>query len=255
MILGGVELVRLFYKRRCHSVPSKSYTNKPHVKVVYRYFSQQVKAFRLYAAAEWNVTLQMRYRMRRILFVMPFVVVIGCAQTMTEVGASAAGSAIGSAGGKKISEGINSIFGKVDSSTARAARPVEVNASYRAAPIETPPIKPPQAPSGGAESVPPPPPPAHRASPPKPAPAPEPLPEIVPPPPPPPPAPQATAEDLKKVANGTSREDLLKLGAPASRITMSDDGHVLEVFSYADKDTSLGRVRLTDGTVSSVEIR
>jgi hypothetical protein len=51
-----------------------------------------------------------------------------------------------------------------------------------------------------------------------------------------------------------SREDLLKLGAPAARITMSDDGHLLETFSYMDKDASLGRVRLTDGVVSTVEV-
>jgi hypothetical protein len=50
------------------------------------------------------------------------------------------------------------------------------------------------------------------------------------------------------------REDLLKLGAPASRIMMSDDGHLLETFSYAQKDTSIGRVKLTDGAVSSVEV-
>ena len=82
------------------------------------------------------------------------------------------------------------------------------------------------------------------------------MPEIAPPPPPPPPPPpQVTAEDLKKVANGMSREDVLKLGAPVSRIMMEDDGHLLETFSYADKDASIGRVRLTDGVVSSVEIR
>jgi hypothetical protein len=50
------------------------------------------------------------------------------------------------------------------------------------------------------------------------------------------------------------REDLLKLGAPVSRIMMEDDGHLIETFSYADKDNSLGRVRLTDGVVSSVEV-
>jgi hypothetical protein len=62
-------------------------------------------------------------------------------------------------------------------------------------------------------------------------------------------------DDLKRVASGMSREELLKLGQPMSRIMMSDDGHLLETFSYADKDTSLGRVLLTDGVVSSVEIR
>jgi hypothetical protein len=88
------------------------------------------------------------------------------------------------------------------------------------------------------------------------APAPEPLPEIVPPPPPPPPPPpQVTADDLKRVTSGMTREDLLKMGEPASRIMMSDDGHLSESFNYTEKDTWLGRVRLTDGVVSKVEIR
>jgi hypothetical protein len=76
-----------------------------------------------------------------------------------------------------------------------------------------------------------------------------------PPPPPPPPPPQVTAEDLKNISKGLSRQDLLKLGAPVSRITMDDDGHLLEIFSYANKETSFGRVRLIDGAVASVEIR
>jgi hypothetical protein len=187
--------------------------------------------------------------MRRILFIMPFVVAIAGAQTMTEVGASAAGSAIGSAAGKKVSDGITAIFGKVDKATAKAAKTPEDES--KSAPLLDVGPGTPKATARG-ESVPPPPPPAHRASAPKPVA--ESMPEIVPPPPPPP-APQVTAEDLKKVTNGMSREDLLKLGAPASRITMDDDGHLLEVFSYSDKDTSFGRVRLTDGAVSSVEIR
>jgi hypothetical protein len=198
--------------------------------------------------------------MRRILFMMPLLVAVASAQTMTEVGASAAGSAIGSAAGKKVSDGITAIFGKVDKTTAKAAKtPAEDNS--KAAPLldvgpGAPRISGGVSSSGGAtESVPPPPPPAgHRASVAKPVVA-EALPEIAPPPPPPPPpAPQVTAEDLKKVASGMSREDLLKLGAPASRIMMEDDGHMLETFTYADRDTSLGRVRLTDGVVSKVEI-
>jgi hypothetical protein len=187
--------------------------------------------------------------MRRILFIMPFVAALAGAQTMTEVGASAAGSSVGSAAGKKISDGINSIFGKVDKSTAKAAKsPSEDGALLEVGPATS---------KTKGESVPPPPPPAgsHRITAPKPVAA-EPLPEIVPPPPPPPPpAPQVTVEDLKKVTNGMSREDLLKLGAPASRITMSDDGHLLETFSYAAKDASIGRVKLINGAVSSVEFR
>ena len=59
--------------------------------------------------------------MRRILFMMPVLVAtVAAAQTMTEVGASAAGSAIGSAAGKKVSDGITAIFGKVDKATGES---------------------------------------------------------------------------------------------------------------------------------------
>ena len=177
------------------------------------------------------------------------------AQTITEVGASAAGGAIGSAAGKKVSEGITAIFGKVDKAAGKAAKPPEDNS--RSAPLlEVGPAVVVKGP-GGVESVPPPPPASgRRASVAKPAPATEAMPEILPPPPPPPPPPQVTVEDLKRVTNGMSREDVLKLGAPSSRIMMDDDeGHLVEVYSYADKDISLGRVRLKDGVVSSVEVR
>src|SRR5579862_6445341 len=43
------------------------------------------------------------------------------AQTMTEFGAVAAGSTVGGASGKAVSNGINAIFGKVDQQTAGAA--------------------------------------------------------------------------------------------------------------------------------------
>ena len=204
-------------------------------------------------SGRWDVTLTLRYYMRRLFFMMPFLLAaIAGAQTMTEVGASAAGSAIGSAAGKKVSEGITAIFGKVDKSTAKAAKTPEDNS--KGAPLLEVGPGTVRSSGGGGDSVPPPPPPAgsHRAAV-KPA-ASEPLPELAPPPPPPPPAPVVTAADLKKVANGMTREDLLKLGAPASRITMSDDGHIFETFSYYQKDTSFGRVKLTDGSVASVEV-
>jgi hypothetical protein len=193
--------------------------------------------------------------MRRFLFIMPVLMAAASAQTMTEIGASAAGSAVGSAAGKKVSDGITAIFGKVDKTTTKAAKtPAEDNS--KAAPLlEVGPGVPKLSPGG--ESVPPPPPaPGHRASVVKPAAAVEPMPEIVPPPPPPPPpAPQVTVEDLRKVTPGMSREELLKLGAPVSRIMMSDDGHLLETFSYADKEMSIGRVQLTDGVVAEVQVK
>ena len=62
--------------------------------------------------------------------------------------------------------------------------------------------------------------------------------------------------DLKTLAQGSSREDVLKLGAPASRITMMDDGgHLVEIFRYQTRETTFGVVRLSDGSVSSVQVR
>ena len=196
--------------------------------------------------------------MRRIFFMMPLLAVMASAQTMTEVGASAAGSAVGGAGGKKVSEGISNIFGKVNKTAEKAAKPAQDN-STGAPLLEVGPGAP-RVSGGGGQSVPPPPPPAHRASvAPRPVPAVEATPEIASPltpapTPAPPPPPTVTADDLKKVTNGMSREDLLKLGAPASRITMSDEGHFLESFTYSEKDSWIGRVKLTDGIVSNVEV-
>jgi hypothetical protein len=71
-----------------------------------------------------------------------------------------------------------------------------------------------------------------------------------------PPPPQATPEDLRTLASGTSREQVLKLGAPASRVTMiGDDGHLVEIFRYQTRETTFGEVRLSDGSVSSVQVR
>lgn len=66
--------------------------------------------------------------------------------------------------------------------------------------------------------------------------------------------PEVTAGDLEKVTAGMSREQLLKLGQPAGRITTDDDGHLSEIYQYSANGMSLGTIRLTDGTVSSVQI-
>jgi len=72
---------------------------------------------------------------------------------------------------------------------------------------------------------------------------------------PPPPPPHATPEDLQALASGTTRGEVLKLGPPSSRITMYDDGHLVEIFRYQARDTTFGVVRLSDGSVSKVEVR
>jgi hypothetical protein len=64
----------------------------------------------------------------------------------------------------------------------------------------------------------------------------------------------ATAADLRSVAVGTNREDVLKLGAPAARIMMYDDGHLVEIFRYMVKDTDIGVVRFSDGAVAKVQV-
>ena len=49
---------------------------------------------------------------------------------------------------------------------------------------------------------------------------------------------------------------MLKLGVPASRITMyGDEGHLLEIYSYITNGAIFGVVRLSDGAVSKVELR
>ena len=170
-------------------------------------------------------------------------------QTMVEFGAAAAGGSVAGASGKKVSDGINSIFGKVNGTTDKAA------ASGKAAPAKQQPALEVSSgvPKDDSSGVPPPP--ESRAAVRKAAPEPASVVTVaeVAPVAPPPPPPQMTAENLKQVAPGASREDVLKLGAPSARITMIDDGHLVEVYNYIAHGENLGRVRLSDGAVASVQ--
>lgn len=212
-----------------------------------------------------------------------------CAQTMTEFGAAAGGSTAGGAAGKKVSDGINNIFGKVDQQTSAAAGKAK-SAPTAATVLEVGPGAPKGKPMGPATAsaepangstvkaavrpaagkspgkapdknadnsmVPPPPPSAADRKPVEPA---RERAAVAPPPvaPPPvaPPPPQVTLDDLKQVAVGEQRDELLKLGPPSARISMWEDGHLLEIFSYRAKELTLGQVRLHDGAVHSVELR
>ena len=151
-------------------------------------------------------------------------------QSMVESAAAAAGGSVGGVAGKKVSDGLTRIFNKVDQHAAKAA---EDTSTRKAAP--QPEVAPliqvgPGTPKAESVSVPPPPPVHHAAVHPKPAPvrAPAALPEI-----PPPPPPAVTAEELKTVTAGMRRDDVLKLGTPSARITMFDEGHLIEIYSYA----------------------
>lgn len=177
-------------------------------------------------------------------------------QNLTEFGAAAAGGTVGGASGKQVSDGLTAIFGKVNEQTAKAASKKEEAA--------TPALKlGPGLPKEDTGGVPLPPPPSGGRSltaPQLPAVAQATLPQevaetltlanVAPALPPPP---EMSSEDLKTVSAGMSRADVLKFGAPASKITMYEDGHVLEIYSYRQKGQKLGTVRLNDGAVASVD--
>ena len=66
---------------------------------------------------------------------------------------------------------------------------------------------------------------------------------------------QVTADDLKTVAVGMKRDDLLKLGEPSGRLSMSEDGHLIEIYQYSSQVGRFGRIRLVDGAVAKVEVQ
>jgi hypothetical protein len=168
-------------------------------------------------------------------------------QTMVESGAIAgAGSSVAGPAGKSTAAGVGKIFGKLDDQTKKAAAPK---------PAPKPPVRT-VTKKTEPDSVPEPPPaaPARRATAAvAEAPSPRPAVQQLAPLPPPPPPPQATAADLKTVAPGTPRAELLKLGQPASKVTMFDSGHLLEIYHYTSKEATVGIVKLNDGTVASVQ--
>jgi hypothetical protein len=194
----------------------------------------------------------------RLLASFLFITAISCAQTLTEFGAVAAGSAVGGASGKSVSNGITTIFGKVDQQTAKAAaKETKKEKEPEAEALKVAPGAPAADPGG----VPlPPAPPAKRS-----APAPISVAQYVLPSeiarisswadvaPTLPPPPVMSPEDLRSVSTGITRADVLRLGAPSSKITMFEDGHVVEQYSYHQNGQKFGGLKLTDGVVSSVQ--
>ena len=181
-------------------------------------------------------------------------------QAMTEFGAAAAGGSIGAAGGKSLSNGISSIFGKVDQQMGKAAKadtpamtvapgvPKDANggvplppAPSATAPVSAPvsrtPVRRDPDPPQAAVQIP------FAVGV---------LSDALPSQPPPPP-PTMSPDDLKTVTTGMSRTDVLKLGIPSSRITTFEDGHLVESYSYRDNHQRFGGVKLTDGVVSNVQ--
>jgi hypothetical protein len=190
-------------------------------------------------------------------------------QAITDAAGVIAGGSVGVGAGKKVGEGVAAVLQHAGSTTAKVAKtepPARVEK-----PAEKPAEKAADKPKDGAgtvlqvgpggvvkdHSLVPPPPPIRRAAvvPPPPPPAPPVMPVIQQPIPTLPPPPEVTPDDLKTLAMGTARRDVLKLGTPAARITMFDDGHLVEIYRYQTRETTFGVVRLSDGSVSSVELR
>ncbi len=189
--------------------------------------------------------------MRRLMLVL-LLGVAASAQSLVEHAAAAAGGSIGGVAGKKVGEGLAGIFNKVDVSAAKAAKSGASKTPLGEAADEFMEVGP-----GVPRSAPsvPPPPPLHRAAVRKVARTPAPVPAApAAPAAPPPPAPQPTRDDLRKAETGMSRDALLQMGPPAVRITMFEDGHLLEIYRYMAEDTIVGVVRLIDGTVAAVQM-
>jgi hypothetical protein len=205
--------------------------------------------------------------MRRIALLLLLGGMAG-AQTMTEFGAVAAGSAVGGAGGKAVSDGINNIFGKVGQQAVKAAGKESAASKQKETPALTVgpgvardvdtgvPAPPPEAGHAAVGRRPAAPvPPVNAASVAVPVPfTPATLADAIPSEPIAPP-PVMTPEALQQVTPGMSRADVLKLGVPASKIAMFEDGHYSETFSYRAEGQRFGIVRLQEGTVVAVETK
>lgn len=177
-------------------------------------------------------------------------------QAMTEAAAAAAGSTVGSVAGKQVSKGVDRILNKAGSLLGGAAKekaqesqqpvlqvgPGVPKAKQEAFSVPLPPPLP-KAPLVRRVSIAPPPT--------TPAPA---QPELQPAAQPAP-RPAISRESLQAVTPGMSRQDLLNLGAPASRISMYQDGRLVEVYRYMQQNQTIGVVRLTDGAVARVEVQ
>jgi hypothetical protein len=194
----------------------------------------------------------------RILASFLLMNVLAFGQSLTEFGAVAAGSTVGGASGKSVSNGITAIFGKVDQQTAKAAaKETKQEKEPQVVALKVAPGAPAADPGG----VPLPPSPAVKRS----APAPRPVAQFILPQeiaqisswadvaPVLPPPPVMSAEGLRSESTGMTRADVLRLGVPSSKITMFEDGHVVEQYSYHQNGQKFGGLKLTDGVVSSVQ--
>ena len=191
--------------------------------------------------------------MRSVLILLA-IAGLAWSQALTDAAGIIGGGSVGGAAGKNVGAGVSAIFAKVGSTTDKAAKPAKPSADRpkerTGAVLEVGP--------GGVvkdHSLVPPPPPRKVAVVPPPPPLTPPAAAVVAPIPVLPPPPPVTSDDLRTLAGGTPRAEVLKLGAPSSRVTMVDDGHLIEIYRYQTRDSAVGEVRLSDGSVSGVQVR
>ena len=180
-------------------------------------------------------------------------------QSMLESGAVMAGTAIGSAAGKKVSQGVNASLRKtgniLDAASKTNAKPAKASSTATASPIPLLQVSA-GVPKPEVNNVPLPPPPKRRAAAPQPVrtrtvSVPMVMSAVLPDAPPP----QPLNVDLSGIARGMQRENVLALGTPSARITMYEDGHIVEIFQYRNQTLASGTVRLRDGSVATIEAR
>jgi hypothetical protein len=71
-----------------------------------------------------------------------------------------------------------------------------------------------------------------------------------------PPRKEPTAEDFATIQVGASEAQVASaLGQPESKVTIPDDGHMVQICQYWSKGKQLGTVRLDNGQVVNVESR
>lgn len=190
------------------------------------------------------------------------------AQTLVQSSIAAAGGSVAGVAGKKVSEGVDKVLGKLSDVTDEAAATIndKTGKKPRSLPQE------PGIPKASAAFVPRTPamPVSRAVAPPRPG-----MPRAtqniaatrgvkavdaadvyLPPPMPEPAAPvevrQPSAEDLQAVSAGATRDQLAdRMGRPSAKITMAEDGKLVEVYTYRNA----GTVRLVDGTVADIRLK
>lgn len=189
-----------------------------------------------------------------VLFAAIVVLLAGTAsgQAMLEHAAAAAGGSVAGAAGKSVSNGIDTIFRKLDKQTSTAARTAASPATGAKAIGGTAAIEGVQPGLGAASES------ARRPRPASPALSPAPplaVTSSAPDPEASPERPPLTLAEITGIENGTSRNSVLtKLGIPSARITIPDGDSLVEIYRYAASGEGIGVLRLTDGVVSAVRV-